>query len=347
MLADWGADVLKVEHPGAGDPSRNTAAWGVPARRPRRLAHIFEVGNRGKRAIGLDIATPEGREILMTSSSTASTCSSPTCCRRPAGSCGIEPDDIMGPQPAGRLRAGDRPGPARAARPARAASTASPTGAAPARRSAPPCPARSSRRRCPGPASATCSRAWRWPAASAPRCSSASAPGKGVVVDVSLMSAGLWAMGMTVSGASVLDVDELPHQGHFASPNPLTNVVPHQGRALHRPRLPPGRQVLARVLPDRRPAGVDRRRAVHDDGGPPGQRRGVRRACSTSCSPSARWPSGRRCSRARTASGTCSCRPGASATTSRCRPTSSPRRSSTTATARSCSSRRRPSSTAR
>ena len=48
--------------------------------------------------------------------------------------------------------------------------------------------------------------------------------GKGVVVDVSLLSAGMWAMGMTVSGASVLDADELPHQGHFASPNPLTNV---------------------------------------------------------------------------------------------------------------------------
>ena len=42
--------------------------------------------------------------------------------------------------------------------------------------------------------------------------------GKGVVVDVSLMSAGLWAMGMTVSGTSVLDVDELPHQG--TSPRP-------------------------------------------------------------------------------------------------------------------------------
>jgi crotonobetainyl-CoA:carnitine CoA-transferase CaiB-like acyl-CoA transferase len=47
--------------------------------------------------------------------------------------------------------------------------------------------------------------------------------GEGTVVDVSLMSAGLWAMSMTISGASVLDVDELPHQGHFESPNPLTN----------------------------------------------------------------------------------------------------------------------------
>jgi crotonobetainyl-CoA:carnitine CoA-transferase CaiB-like acyl-CoA transferase len=33
----------------------------------------------------------------------------------------------------------------------------------------------------------------------------------------------MWAMGMTISGSSVLDVDDLPHQGHFASPNPLTN----------------------------------------------------------------------------------------------------------------------------
>ena len=118
---------------------------------------------------------------------------------------------------------GTRPGTARAARRARAGSTASRTGVAPARRSAPRRRARSSRRRCRAPASATCSRAWRWPAASAPPCSSASGPATACIVDVSLMSAGLWAMGMTISGTSVLDVDELPHQGHFASPNPLTN----------------------------------------------------------------------------------------------------------------------------
>jgi crotonobetainyl-CoA:carnitine CoA-transferase CaiB-like acyl-CoA transferase len=48
--------------------------------------------------------------------------------------------------------------------------------------------------------------------------------GHGVLVDASLMSAGLWAMSMTISGTSVLGVDELPYQGHEASPNPLTNV---------------------------------------------------------------------------------------------------------------------------
>jgi crotonobetainyl-CoA:carnitine CoA-transferase CaiB-like acyl-CoA transferase len=43
------------------------------------------------------------------------------------------------------------------------------------------------------------------------------------VVDVSLMSMGLWAMGMTISGTSVLDVDALPHQYHEESTNPLVN----------------------------------------------------------------------------------------------------------------------------
>jgi crotonobetainyl-CoA:carnitine CoA-transferase CaiB-like acyl-CoA transferase len=47
--------------------------------------------------------------------------------------------------------------------------------------------------------------------------------GEGVVVDVSLMSAGLWAMGMTISGTSVLDAEVLPHQHHIDAPNPLVN----------------------------------------------------------------------------------------------------------------------------
>ena len=47
--------------------------------------------------------------------------------------------------------------------------------------------------------------------------------GEGTVVDVSLMSVGLWAMGMTISGTSVLDADALPHQYHRDSTNPLVN----------------------------------------------------------------------------------------------------------------------------
>jgi hypothetical protein len=48
VLADWGADVLKVEHPVTGDPGRTTAAWGVPSL-VNGVSHLWEVPNRGKR----------------------------------------------------------------------------------------------------------------------------------------------------------------------------------------------------------------------------------------------------------------------------------------------------------
>ncbi|MET0295558.1 MAG: CoA transferase [Phenylobacterium sp.] len=52
ILADWGADVVKIEHPQRGDAVRG-------------LSHVnFLVCNRGKRSVGLDISKPQGREIL-------------------------------------------------------------------------------------------------------------------------------------------------------------------------------------------------------------------------------------------------------------------------------------------
>src|SRR5258708_39800649 len=64
ILGDWGADVLKVEHPVLGDPAHTQEAWGVPAE-VNGVAHIWEGCNRGKRAMTLDIAAPEGKDILM------------------------------------------------------------------------------------------------------------------------------------------------------------------------------------------------------------------------------------------------------------------------------------------
>ena len=61
VLADWGADVIKVEHPVTGDPIRgltNAEASGA------LMNPNTELPNRGKRSVGIDIATEEGREIL-------------------------------------------------------------------------------------------------------------------------------------------------------------------------------------------------------------------------------------------------------------------------------------------
>lgn len=63
VLADWGADVLKVEHPVTGDPQRGlrrTGSFVVEGDLNPNVEHP----NRGKRSIGLDISTDAGREIL-------------------------------------------------------------------------------------------------------------------------------------------------------------------------------------------------------------------------------------------------------------------------------------------
>ena len=63
VLADWGADVIKVEHAQRGDAMRGLGQTGV-----MKLGggvHVLnEHANRGKRSIGLDLARPEGLEVL-------------------------------------------------------------------------------------------------------------------------------------------------------------------------------------------------------------------------------------------------------------------------------------------
>ena len=61
LLADWGANVIKVEPP-AGDPQRRVfGALGVA---DQQGVPPFEIDNRGKRSVVLDLQTPEGREQM-------------------------------------------------------------------------------------------------------------------------------------------------------------------------------------------------------------------------------------------------------------------------------------------
>src|SRR5688572_8070438 len=64
VLADWGADVVKVEHPESGDPLRGLVAYGV---KPGEggVTYLWEILNRGKRSVGIDIGTAEGRDVLL------------------------------------------------------------------------------------------------------------------------------------------------------------------------------------------------------------------------------------------------------------------------------------------
>ena len=65
LLADLGAEVIKIERPGAGDDTRH---WGPPFTTrtdgaPGDAAY-FLCANRGKQSVALDIASPEGADII-------------------------------------------------------------------------------------------------------------------------------------------------------------------------------------------------------------------------------------------------------------------------------------------
>ena len=69
MLADLGADVIKVERPGAGDDTR---LWGPPYMpasvgfedSESREAAYFQTANRGKRSLCVDMSQPKGQDII-------------------------------------------------------------------------------------------------------------------------------------------------------------------------------------------------------------------------------------------------------------------------------------------
>lgn len=65
-LADMGAEVIKIERPGVGDDTRS---WGPPflkdaEGRETRDSSYFLCANRGKQSLTVDLASPDGQEII-------------------------------------------------------------------------------------------------------------------------------------------------------------------------------------------------------------------------------------------------------------------------------------------
>ena len=63
LLADLGADVIKIERPGTGDDTRH---WGPPwhGEGDERVAAYFLSANRGKKSAAIDLAHPEGAALV-------------------------------------------------------------------------------------------------------------------------------------------------------------------------------------------------------------------------------------------------------------------------------------------
>jgi crotonobetainyl-CoA:carnitine CoA-transferase CaiB-like acyl-CoA transferase len=63
VLADWGADVIKVEHPERGDGQRGLGTSGISTE-INGVDFLVQQPNRGKRSLALDFGKPEGLALL-------------------------------------------------------------------------------------------------------------------------------------------------------------------------------------------------------------------------------------------------------------------------------------------
>ncbi|WP_216893673.1 CaiB/BaiF CoA transferase family protein [Nocardia alni] len=70
VLADWGAEVIKVEHAVTGDPQRGLRRIGAFVVEGDPNPNI-EHANRGKRSVGIDMSKPEGQEVIYELAKTA------------------------------------------------------------------------------------------------------------------------------------------------------------------------------------------------------------------------------------------------------------------------------------
>src|SRR5215831_3814314 len=64
VLGDWGAEVVKIEHPRYGDPIRGLVTSGLIPGASGRNFFVEQLG-RNKRSVGIDLGHAEGRELLL------------------------------------------------------------------------------------------------------------------------------------------------------------------------------------------------------------------------------------------------------------------------------------------
>ena len=59
MLSDFGADVIKIEPPGAGDPVAR-----FDANPGKKVDYYWQLSSRNKRSLALDLKHPDGQAVL-------------------------------------------------------------------------------------------------------------------------------------------------------------------------------------------------------------------------------------------------------------------------------------------
>ena len=133
ILAEWGAEVTKVEHPVTGDAYRGLVTFGLHTTH-HGVDVNFQYANRGKQSIGIDLTTEQGRELVLrlggperrlhdepaprdrwSGCGSRSTTSEPP--TRTSSTCGGAARALVGPTPTGAATTSRRTGRVRACRP--------------------------------------------------------------------------------------------------------------------------------------------------------------------------------------------------------------------------------------
>ncbi|MBF0662412.1 CoA transferase [Rhodococcus sp. BL-253-APC-6A1W] len=241
VLAEWGADVIKIEHAVTGDPQRGLRQTGTMRVEGDPNPNV-EHANRGKRSLGLDISIPEGREVLLDLVRGADVFLT-SFLPRVRTKLSIDVDDIRAVNPKIVYARGSALGPRgiesdkggydMTAFWARAGVAATLTPAGTEGMIAPP-----------GPAFGDTISGTNLAGGIAAALFKRERTGEPSVVDVSLLSSGVWAMGHTIALSAHLGVHmEAPKAGGHGSPrNPLSGVYgTADGRYVSFVMLQPGR----------------------------------------------------------------------------------------------------------
>ena len=259
LLADWGAEIIKIEHVERGDAMRGLLSSGVGIM-GTDVHVLLEHSNRGKKSLGLDLSSPEGIDILRR---IAATCDVFLTNKLPSvrTKLGIDVDQIREANPSiiyvrgtGQGERGPdadkgsydvlsywhRSGMALGVKQAEAD------------RVPPP----------PAPAFGDSIGAMTIAGGIMGALFHRERTGEATVVDVSLLGVGLWSMGAAMALSLQLGMPWAPPPTGITDPQSARVGLSHQGRLVHLVLLPAGGPLLGRRLPGHRPAGARDRPAL-------------------------------------------------------------------------------------
>jgi crotonobetainyl-CoA:carnitine CoA-transferase CaiB-like acyl-CoA transferase len=238
VLAEWGADVIKIEHPESGDPQRALVTSGLVPSGPGGVNHMIELPNRGKRSVAIDLKSEQGHELLMKIAATSDVFV--TSFLPPARKdLHIEVEDVRAANPdiiyvrgSGQGQRGpeaDRGGYDGCSFWARAvADIVTPAGEWPV---GPPGPAFGDLLGGMTIAGGICAALFH-----------RQRTGEALVVDNSLLSTAMWATGASILAAGLFGMAKMPKMDRFQSPNPLVGTYrTGDGRYLSLMMLQPDR----------------------------------------------------------------------------------------------------------